>query len=287
MTVEVLKKQVEFMTERFQECMKMFDDSAEEVKNLSVQLLGINDKIDQEAKDKMDIANSVSKVFEAIEISKKQTAYQISSLINSISEVSNQAPLIAKEIENSKSLFKQCDSQINDIISKISSYDFANAEDVKPLYIEIGNLNKKLAEMNSAMGILNNSLFSIIQDLRAEISPLPGSFQLANKKLDEHDKGLLCVKNDISNIRLDINNLAKNFQQNMKIEIANAIGSIPEKESISLDDVKKAISSWLESASLDAKNANLRSSNNETKVLVLEKKLEQMNLLITKLSLQS
>ncbi len=76
----------------------------------------------------------------------------------------------------------------------------------------------------------------------------------------------------------------KVFMQKYVSDLLTALPKCPLP--ISLDDAKNAMQSKLEPISLDAKNSNLRSINNESKITILEKKIEQLQLLLNKLQIQ-
>ena len=285
MSVDVLKKQVEFMTERFQECMKLFDESNVSAKKLEDDFSALNERMDASSKDADFLTDRISEILNKLAMLKKDSSDQISSLLVSISAISSESPLIKNEIGEIQELFNGCNAKIDSVLSKMAGYTYADKSEVKPLYIEIDKLNKQLSELASSILIMSKSVNLIIQDLRQEISPLLGSIEVINSQLDNHDARFLGLKNEINDIKCDIKNLSKSLLDAMSVSISKTMESIPKIESISLDDVKKVIASSFEVASLDSKNANARSVNNETKVMILEKKLESLNLAINKISL--
>jgi hypothetical protein len=66
-------------------------------------------------------------------------------------------------------------------------------------------------------------------------------------------------------------------------QIFDQIAAIPKPVIPSLDDLKKGLQMQLEPFTIDVRNSSLRSSNNEYKITVLEKKVEQLTLLLEKL----
>jgi len=285
MTADVLKKQVEFMTERFQICMQMFEDSNVKAKKLSDDFSSINDRMDASSKNIEVLTDRLFETLNAIRVLKKDSYDQISSLLVSISAITSEIPLIKDENEATKQLFNESNAKIDSVFSKMSAFTYADKNEVKPLYIEIDKVNKKLSDLSDSIIVMSKSVNLIIQDLRQEISPLPGNVQVINAQLDNHESRVIGLKNEINDIRCDIKNMSKCIMDAMSVRISKAMESIPKNESVCLDDVKKMIASSLEVAFLDSKNANARSVNNETKVMILEKKLESLNLAINKISL--
>jgi hypothetical protein len=76
----------------------------------------------------------------------------------------------------------------------------------------------------------------------------------------------------------------KEFAKNL---VSEQIAAIPKPEKpISLDDAKNAMASKLEPIALDAKSSNLRSVKNESRIMLLEKKIESLYLLLNKSQLE-
>jgi len=69
--------------------------------------------------------------------------------------------------------------------------------------------------------------------------------------------------------------------------VEDKINAIPKPVIPSLDEAKAYMQQQLEPVSLDARNAGLRSINTDTKFHVLEKKVEQLKLILDKLNLGS
>lgn len=65
------------------------------------------------------------------------------------------------------------------------------------------------------------------------------------------------------------------------------INAIPKPVIPTLDEAKDAMRQQLEPVCLDAKNANMRSTNTDVKVHILEKKLEQLKLMVEQINLQA
>jgi hypothetical protein len=77
-----------------------------------------------------------------------------------------------------------------------------------------------------------------------------------------------------------------NLSNSIILAIDEKINAIPQPVIPSLDDAKLAMQSQLEPVVLDAKNAYMKSTNTDTKVYVLEKKLEQLKLMLDQINLQ-
>lgn len=101
------------------------------------------------------------------------------------------------------------------------------------------------------------------------------------------------IKHDLQGLEEETKSL-KFIQNTMFHDLKNVfspmidekINAIPQPAIPSLDDAKVAMQKQLEPVVLDAKNANLRSTNTDVKVHVLEKKLEQLKLMVDQINLQ-
>ena len=108
------------------------------------------------------------------------------------------------------------------------------------------------------------------------------------------------LKTDIGNLIKEVMEVKKSFESHksetaqclyslkasMNSQISEAIASIPKVSIPSLDEAKVAMKKEIEPASLDAKNANLRSTNNESEIKILKKQVESLTLIIKKFEIE-
>jgi chromosome segregation ATPase len=107
--------------------------------------------------------------------------------------------------------------------------------------------------------------------------------------LNKHEKisgSIVNLSGDITTGKEYVESSLSSLQEKLLNYINDSIAAIPKPVIPSLDDARKALDEKLIPASLDAKNANLRSSNNEQKIYILEKKIEQLQLLLNKFQIQ-
>jgi len=135
-----------------------------------------------------------------------------------------------------------------------------------------------------------------LQALKTDVS---NSFNLADQNFSLIAKAIDNQLNEIQRIQKEIDsckekneicfntanvNLAT-LREEVKRETEEKIGSIPTPRIPSQDDIYQAIAFKVEPIALDAKNGVLRSANCEMKIMIMEKKIDQIFLLLQKHSL--
>jgi hypothetical protein len=133
----------------------------------------------------------------------------------------------------------------------------------------------------------------LIEAQRLDHIRLSGSLNdLSSKYIDmkskiESTQLLASLSSDNYNaLKNQMNQGLSAFQPYVDQQIKSSIASIPKPEMPDLDAPLKAMQQQFEPARLDAANAKLRAENNEKKIVILEKKVEQLQLLLNKLQLQ-
>ena len=94
------------------------------------------------------------------------------------------------------------------------------------------------------------------------------------------------VGSDLQSFKPAVKTMQDSLKALLMTYIDEKVSSIPQPVIPAPVDVSVQIKAIVEPASFDAKNANLRSTNNEAKIFLLEKKIEQLSLLLNKLQLQ-
>ena len=116
---------------------------------------------------------------------------------------------------------------------------------------------------------------------------------LFDSQLADHAKILVASNNnsvdvfkEIKDLRLKMSDAIAQLDAKWVGLVESKIAAIPKPVIPSLDDAKIVMQAQIEPISLDAKNAHLRSENSEKRVFLLEKKVEQLQLILNKLQLQ-
>lgn len=203
------------------------------------------------------------------------------SLSETISVVNSRVKSCNKNIQDTQN---QLDDHKKTISQKIdekpSHYDLSNKADVESIEL----LKKCIIEWKKDIykrlesSKLNDEQLDLIGKLPQEIKRLDHnhdcSFEFINtvkEELDEKDKQYsISLQNHYRNITQDFTNQLDKFKDD--------ILSIPNPT----NTIKEELSHRLDVACLDASNANLKSSNSVQQITILEKKLENVLLLIKK-----
>lgn len=277
-------EQVKFMVSRFQDVMN-------KVSGFDAKLQGA--------------LQSVSNFIQDLETLSKNH-----KKLDEFAKESNQ--VIGAALHSDKINFQKNDLQLNWMATAIKSLE----DDIKQFTIKIAGISSQITQLDKRF--VDFSSLEYVNNLKKDLINL--ETQLKNrdqdtqeKILDAHSK-LADARFNINSHSADIANLGKSFkEQSAKLNnlagdislsksyvdnkhniletfflnhVKTAIEAIPKPIIPSLDDAKKSMEDKIQPALIDAKNANLRSDNNEKKIYLLEKKVEQLQLLLNKYQLQ-
>lgn len=285
-----LEEQVKFMVGRFQEHVNLIDEqkklisdsanqSKEHCEKLESKLESYIEDLDQSQKSyQQEVSNEISKLNLANGVSYAKVSSKINDLIDGHS-------FIADEINECKS----CISKINEIEPKFFSEmnKVAKVDDVKRLYIDVVNLKDSIPQLEENIKTISKTLCDLDLDLNHKISTFPTQIKDLSVHVDDLQSAINVVSIDLSNFRLESKTNLNNLYEKLNLSILDSISKIPTPEIPSLEEAKKSMQTMVEPIGLDAKNAYLRSSNNEIKINLLEKKIEQLQILINKLQIQA
>ena len=171
---------------------------------------------------------------------------------------------------------KNLSDQINDLVCK-------NEFDAVKSLIESNRSSFDLyIQAIQAQGLaLNESVYAMKKEFE-NVKQCVSSFLPSVKALEstitiglsECQKEYKCLDQKNEKLVLDLN-----------MSIEDKIKSIPSPVIPSSDSIQKDILSKIEGYLLDCKNANVRSMNSDQRIAILEKKVEQLNLLFKKFEL--
>jgi archaellum component FlaC len=167
--------------------------------------------------------------------------------------------------------------------------DGASAESVRLLYKNIGEINNNLSshgESISSVKIENLSLRNKINKLEEILSTHADESRKKSEILSSHSDKLDDLKESNFECVSNISRSFDSFQQSISKEIDSKISQIKFPPSgPSSEEIKKLISAATELVSMDAKISVSRTNNNEMKLNILEKKIEQLALAVKKVEL--
>lgn len=193
-----------------------------------------------------------------------------------------------------KSLQMLCDVNCKTIGDHSSQIDLFLSD--RPKYVNVTSLmqleNKIFNEIIKSQSFAEHAQDAYLKLLNKQNCMnddhrvLNGAFETLKKS---HESELLNqeqIRQATINLKLALVSEMESWNKKTLDQVDEKIASIPKPVIPSLDDAKKAFTTQLEPAQFDARNANLRAVNNESKITLLEKKVEQLQLLLNKLQLQ-
>jgi hypothetical protein len=280
-----LQCQVGIMVSRFQDTIKQFD----ELKKNVTDVVKTNKILD-------DLVKFLNEKHQLISDDLKQFGEKCDENCANLNRMSDYKAEYFKNLNQMKTAFDEKIKEVHDYCIKldIKSFkferDFKNFvpnEDHQSLLKQVASLEDKLSNLSALQKNLQDSLDKNIEYFSAYKEELKHSINLVQMNLDSYAgvQRVHLVDHDLHKIEID--RKLNEMQDSLKNHVSDAIGALPKPiEPLSLEDAQKSMQGKLEPVSLDARNANLRSANNETKITILEKKIEQLSLLVNKLQLQ-
>lgn len=271
-------QQFAFMKSKFQEMIGKYDFLDAEIKKFHSEITDVQSRmqillvaqtkefnesfkkiIDYQAarKSQQEERDRVSKSDYAI------VAETQKKCIQDIAEANNRVSNVNGEINLCKAALQK-----NDQTAQFSQF----RKDLHDLGVD---LEKKFQALDSR--ILDNVSITCIANKRVET--LNGLLLDLEQNQKNLGTSLSTLNSSVKKSEQDIEALFVK-SHNVDSKIAQQINDIPKPLIPSLEDIKKQLQLQFDPVQLDAKNANLRSANNEYKVTVLEKKIEQLSLLL-------
>jgi hypothetical protein len=172
---------------------------------------------------------------------------------------------------------------------------FTNLQDGMSSHSRFNELNESIAVLSIQTKAVRSDLELVrkTQQLQKDdTNALQYEVTTISKSCDEQKGIVNDLKDALEQIKLeviktnkDLNRTIQESVASLKADYLSKIEAIPIPKEVSLDLVKDEFNKKIEPFSFESKNANLRSSNNESKIVVLEKKVEQLYLLINKYEL--
>lgn len=279
-----VQTQIDFIVSKFQDSIQKFEalvqankDLAKENEDLKVSMVNLRFKFDSlvidfgsfivDHSDSVKAQSKVNNQFENMHMNQTSINCVFSKdLGNVFSECVKSKDKIEEILKMIGALSIKIDSvdakyaAIPDLIEKLSGYiDFFRLK-----LVTIEGVNSK-----------NESLIKDIRDL-AEKNSLD-ALSIA--------KGFSEFRQNTLNSIDELKKAQVYFQEAIPKVIDLKIAEIPKPVIPSIEEAKKAFQNQLEPVSLDAKNSALRSVNTESKLHILEKKIEQLKLILDQLTI--
>jgi len=279
-----ITEQVDFIVKRFQDSQKRLDDQDDLIKDLKIKIQEVEhnqvnlennlehldtftdacvktsqDKL-LEIKKHIDVLNEEKTLLQHSDEKLKQSQDAFLNVVNNLS-----LHLEALKTHSTSFVEKKEAAEFRDYCTKTGREldQFKN-----DCYVKLETLNKAQLDINNKINSLSDKV---------------SEHSLFNKK---HIDSLNCITSTIDKANSSFMSLIKDTQEKILALVNQRFESIPKPLIPSLEDAKNSMRQVIEPVSLDAKNAHLRSANNESRIMILEKKLDQALLMLNQIKLR-
>lgn len=278
----VLEQKIPVLIQKIQS----YDKVLEDFKELNLKLDSLNNGFNKSASN---IENLEQKVESNLSFSKQNNRefldHKASSIENNKNNL-NQLDFLKSSLENMSSYFSKI---FNDNKSDVLKLQNSSASKSELLDHENKN-HEKLNDLKNNLSNLQSSVSEISKDhplLKASSQDASSNLMYLHSALkDLQDKN----KTDYSlkDLRSELSNLVKNTSDSLNSNFdqkLNEVKALVDNSPDMLDKVKRDILQKLDAVSLDGSNASIKASNCSQQILMIEKKIENIYLLLKKFEL--
>jgi|ERR1700722_1373815 len=156
---------------------------------------------------------------------------------------------------------------------------------------ELDESNKGFSELIRHLDIDSSMIKKDLESFKQKVASALNMLSSISVSPTTHEKDISSIENSLNELNVKQDELRQNTSNainNQAVIYKNNLDSL-RKEMLSkpnaTEDVRSEMIKKLENVSLDAKNATLRTQNSDQKILNLEKKIENFNLLMKKYEL--
>lgn len=288
MTVEEVKAfetndQIIFITKKFQDAMAKFDAFESKVHNISTFFDQTGEKIANFEKTHQDIFNMINDAKKAINSNSNALSGQEVNSSAKFSSISSEMSKVNSQLNSVMDLITHLTDQIAFVRGKLEGFAssglvFDLKKDIQLLLEEVRSKYQSHEEKFDKFTNQIDSYKIFLQTLTQDINEAKGAIPSIKGAINN-------LSGDIGLGKQYLNESISKLKTELLTHVNNSIAAVPQPDLSKLDETKKALEEKIVPSALDARNANLRSSNNEQKILILEKKVEQLQLMINKLQI--
>jgi len=277
-------QQVKFIVNKFQESMAQYDSLETKVNEVLTKAGVYSSQLINIEKDHDKFRENIETLKKCCNNSAVHSSAQSSSYSSSISTLGYDVGRLKENIGEISGLTSALNGEISSLKEKVSGLAPISElnlikSGLKSVEHAVDSNNKTSHESSLDIRESHNKTKSLLDTIYSEMNSVLG-------RISQVEKSLKMVVADLGLGREYTDNIFSNLQKEMLNHIERQIDGIPQPIIPSLEDAKKVMEEKLHPVTLDAKNANLRSANNEHKILILEKKIEQLQLLLNKQQIQ-
>ena len=273
------------MTEKFQEAIKQFLISEAKFASLFNEFTLLKQQVEEISTTQSSLKDSSAQSISSLDSKNMGLYTDLSSSVSSVSKIvdscSKSSEVIKQELQTLRDGVSKLAENHNSL-SKSGSLSIAEVKaDIEDVQSTIVNLAQKWEDKD-----VSNK--GVISDVKNLVNMLSSDLVETKGTLREFVGTTSGFQKDLASHKEATASQFEQMNQALMFHIEDKLAALTKQSiapTISPDDAKALVQKQVEPASLDAKNANLRSSNNEQKITLLEKKVETLQLLLNKLQI--
>ena len=274
----------DIMVQKFQEAISKMENMGRQVETFVQTVAFMSNKIETLDTNyeilKQRLIFLVENSRSALGISKDRT----DSAISAIESLASKHSDLQQTIQDVRGLFSPIEGKFIKVEQDIKNCPTMGH--VIDLYNEVSKIKDTLNLFKDQNSSASSDMIDAHSRLKGLVDALCLDFIHVKKKIEELISYNETHSGFVSVLKSKISDGVASAYKYVDDQLNAKISSLSKPDSITIDDVKKVIDEQFEGVRLDASNAKLRSSNSESKIILLEKKIEQLQLLINKLQMQ-
>lgn len=275
---------IDFMVEKFQETIKKFDTLTQQVSSCMTFTQDLSSKQNISEKKIDDLCMKLSLVNEAISNGLQFSREKHDNHSNAFIRLALNGDSTKKEMESIQASLRMANIQIEAL--QLMSESYATSEDLTSVHAKItdhihATQNQFTDQRYDSTNLKKDFVAHCIDlnSVKQDVATNKTAIDSASVLIGQYASHYAIFKNKLNEGLASLSNSIDNT-------IDQKIAAIPKSVIPSIDETTKAYQTQLEPVKLDASNAKLRSSNCEAKITLLEKKVEQLQLLLNRYQLQ-
>ena len=275
--------QIDYMVRKFQDVTAKCEALEKKSPEIDISLNTIYASNATLQKMHEDLDKQTAKGLKAVADITNELNKRSDSHANNLSTLHIHIINLSNELEEIKRLQLSMKSITDNLTAKFTDYASQDRLDICN-----GNLNKLKGDLTSLTAIMtgqNSALSEAIESVDSKVLHFRTNLKNLNDLTAQSNSKLATLTNEHVNFKRAVDEMIEKSNMNLSNQIKDTISAIPKPIIPSMEEAKATFKGQLEGYALEARNAQLRSSNNEIKIVALEKKVENLTLLLNKLQI--
>lgn len=272
------------MISKFQAAMSKFEVIMVRIKDFEEAISNLSEKATEASKNHQDLSDLVQRLSAKVDV----TAGALDSKLVALKDY-------AQNVSEQHSIFAQKTTRLqNDITSLIDAQDFLEKSiSGKPAMTSFVELASELTKVKDMLKANSSEFVDLIkgvnttqQKLQSQLSEISGELPRQKAVIADLQAEKNKAVDTVKAVDGKIGNEVAACKTYVDAQLKSKIDALPKPVIPTQADIVKAIEDRFEPVRLDASNAKLKAGNNDVKLTLLEKKIEQLQLLVSQLQLQ-